>query len=350
MIKSIHIQNFRCFEDFKLQGFGHVNLIGGMNNAGKTALLEGIAVGGSPAPKELYELKGLRYGVDKSWKKESKNDFWNDIFFNNNLKEKITFKSYFDDGYFQQSEYMYYQESIFDKGELEAIFYVKEAKCAKIRLVLGENNSLELSTIKMYDEVLAKNTPIREFFMIPTTVYENTKQSIIKSFSQLELDGKADYLLDGLKCIDTSIVDVKIVATNEPNLYMKREGQGLMPINFFGDAITKLTTLVLAIVKAKDETLLIDEIENGIHYTNQPKVWETIFKLAKEFNVQIFATTHSKEMATAFAAAAKKLDKKEEAKYIEMARHYKTNQIVGLVHDIDLLEYKIEKNEPFRGE
>lgn len=38
MVKSIHIQNFRCFEDFQLEGFGRVNLIGGMNNSGKTVL------------------------------------------------------------------------------------------------------------------------------------------------------------------------------------------------------------------------------------------------------------------------------------------------------------------------
>lgn len=42
MLQNIHIQNFRCFEDFKAEGFERINLIGGKNNSGKTCLLEGI--------------------------------------------------------------------------------------------------------------------------------------------------------------------------------------------------------------------------------------------------------------------------------------------------------------------
>lgn len=39
MLENIEIQNFRCFEDTKILGFKRVNLIGGKNNAGKTAFL-----------------------------------------------------------------------------------------------------------------------------------------------------------------------------------------------------------------------------------------------------------------------------------------------------------------------
>ena len=42
MLKEIEIQNFRCFEHIKISGFERVNLIGGKNNAGKTALLEAL--------------------------------------------------------------------------------------------------------------------------------------------------------------------------------------------------------------------------------------------------------------------------------------------------------------------
>jgi len=39
-IKNIEIKNFKCFEDFKAEGFGRVNLIAGKNNVGKTAFME----------------------------------------------------------------------------------------------------------------------------------------------------------------------------------------------------------------------------------------------------------------------------------------------------------------------
>ena len=43
-INRIEIKNFKCFEDFKAEGFGRVNLIGGKNNIGKTALMEACYV------------------------------------------------------------------------------------------------------------------------------------------------------------------------------------------------------------------------------------------------------------------------------------------------------------------
>jgi len=39
MIKSIAIENFHCFHQTKIEGFERINLFGGMNNVGKTALL-----------------------------------------------------------------------------------------------------------------------------------------------------------------------------------------------------------------------------------------------------------------------------------------------------------------------
>lgn len=41
--------------------------------------------------------------------------------------------------------------------------------------------------------------------------------------------------------------------------------------------------------------LLIDEIENGLHYSAYKKLWEAIFALATTTNKQVFVTTHSKE-------------------------------------------------------
>jgi len=43
-IKEIEIKNFKCFEDFKAEGFGRVNLIGGKNNVGKTAFMEASCI------------------------------------------------------------------------------------------------------------------------------------------------------------------------------------------------------------------------------------------------------------------------------------------------------------------
>ena len=41
--------------------------------------------------------------------------------------------------------------------------------------------------------------------------------------------------------------------------------------------------------------LLIDEIENGLHHTVLNDVFANLFEIAKKFEVQVVATTHSLE-------------------------------------------------------
>ena len=52
--------------------------------------------------------------------------------------------------------------------------------------------------------------------------------------------------------------------------------------------------LVLSMSEASGGLLLIDEIENGLHHSVQEEVFSILLDLAKSFDVQIFATTHSK--------------------------------------------------------
>lgn len=60
MLIDIEIRNFRCFEETKISGFERVNLIGGKNNSGKTALLEALLLNNSPRPANVMLSRRLR--------------------------------------------------------------------------------------------------------------------------------------------------------------------------------------------------------------------------------------------------------------------------------------------------
>jgi predicted ATPase len=77
-----------------------------------------------------------------------------------------------------------------------------------------------------------------------------------------------------------------------------------VPLRSFGDGVNRLFGLMLSLSCAKNGVLLVDEIENGLHYTILPNVWRIIFQLASQLNVQIFATTHSWDCIKAFQHAA----------------------------------------------
>ncbi|MEM7539668.1 MAG: AAA family ATPase, partial [Chloroflexota bacterium] len=67
------------------------------------------------------------------------------------------------------------------------------------------------------------------------------------------------------------------------------------PVSLYsmGDGLRRSITLALAITTVENGFLLIDEIENGLHYRIQTDLWRVFVELAERFNVQIFATSHS---------------------------------------------------------
>ena len=64
MLRDLTIQNYRYFKDFQIEDLARVNLIVGMNNSGKTSLLEAVyLLVNQKEPLHLVDLlerRGLR--------------------------------------------------------------------------------------------------------------------------------------------------------------------------------------------------------------------------------------------------------------------------------------------------
>jgi AAA15 family ATPase/GTPase len=81
---------------------------------------------------------------------------------------------------------------------------------------------------------------------------------------------------------------------------------------------------VVLIYECENGILLVDEIDDGLHYSSMVKVWQHAMKLAKEHNVQLFATTHSMECVRAFSEVANQLAPTE-ARLININKPYARN-------------------------
>ena len=101
-----------------------------------------------------------------------------------------------------------------------------------------------------------------------------------------------------LQKIENSIKDLQVI---DNTVYCDVEGvDSLVPVNIMGDGILKVLSIISSIYNAKDSYVFIDEIENGLHYSALEILWKGIFEASKEFNVQVFATTHSWACITAY--------------------------------------------------
>ena len=70
-----------------------------------------------------------------------------------------------------------------------------------------------------------------------------------------------------------------------------------------GEGAQRLFGVTLALANSRDGFLLIDEAENGIHYSVQQDFWRMVLRTAHNNNVQVIATTHSWDCIAGFARA-----------------------------------------------
>ncbi|MDR2706938.1 MAG: ATP-binding protein, partial [Planctomycetaceae bacterium] len=126
-------------------------------------------------------------------------------------------------------------------------------------------------------------------------------------WEQTEITGTESQVVHALKFIEEKLERIFFIGSN-PRIPVCRIG-GLnrpVPLHSLGDGVSRLFEIILSIVNVAGGICLIDEFENGLHWSVQEKVWEIIFKTAKDTNVQIFATTHSKDAVETFIEVAAK--------------------------------------------
>jgi AAA ATPase-like protein len=85
MIKSVEINNYRCFEKASLQNCQRVNVIVGDNGSGKTALLESLFMSSAPSPELAIRLKRWRGYETNSFSgslTDIEESLWGELFHN----------------------------------------------------------------------------------------------------------------------------------------------------------------------------------------------------------------------------------------------------------------------------
>jgi AAA15 family ATPase/GTPase len=114
-----------------------------------------------------------------------------------------------------------------------------------------------------------------------------------------------------LKKVEPRLQAIETLQTgSEPLLYADVGLNEMIPITQLGQGFNRLLDIYSEIVSAASKVLLVDEIENGLHHSVLPTIWQGLFHAVEEVGVQIFATTHSWECVLAADQAAR-----EESKY-----------------------------------
>jgi len=339
MIRNLGIKNYRNLINLQLNSLGRINLITGKNNTGKSALLEAISIYTTKADLgwifsllqergEYYRNNNNSNPVEMNLKSFSSLFTGRKFsFFESNtaiqigLLEDNLFGSEYSSN-FISIRIVKFIEEVIKQPDLEN---TERIITRRKKTILNENEEKLFTDCQIGIEIKGKDI----YTIIPLDAdspyrFTNYRQNRIPQnvqyirtrnieselnallWDNIALSPKEGFVIRALKIIEPNIERLTFVNNNTtarqeriPVIKLKNE-PNIIPLKSMGDGINRILTIILALINSDKGFLLIDEFENGLHYSVQEKLWEIIFDLASELNIQIFATTHSLDCINSF--------------------------------------------------
>ena len=338
MLRSFEVKNFRALGDLKVAKLGRVNLIVGKNNSGKSSVLEALQIFAGNGNLQL--LESIAAGHDEKYRvREDEKDeqdiqlpFENFFSGRNYPKDDETAIEIGDPvtGQTLQIQHGFFvenRENFIDENG-EASFRVKRRRIAKSEIdQLRDENPMHALYVQKGDRVsmLRLDSSATRFRASVTDLPGVIPCSVIPT-QFISIDELADEW-DKIALTDNQAIVVEALRTITPEFeavtFVRNEGtygarrpltrsakvrlsnyNRPVPLNSLGDGMLRVLQLVLKVFPARGGLLLIDEFENGLHYSVQEKVWAFVFDLAVKLDIQVFATTHSWDCIESFASVA----------------------------------------------
>jgi hypothetical protein len=355
MFRRFRAKGFRNLEDLELDDLARVNLVAGGNGSGKTALLEALFLHcGAYDPRFALSprvLRGLPENIPLSLANADEAP-WQSLFGGFDMSRNIDLESTNTDGLSFQQRFSSVKE-LSELGQVPELQKVLPGELSDSSHRLERVLKLEHETSGRKDKevhyLIARAEGLRIEPIAPRPpfpfhfIHARRQVALLEHaerFGKLEKAGRQDDLLDMLRLIEPRLKKIATVVVGGEAVLHGDVGVGsLVAFPEMGDGIIRLTDLALVIREAAHGVVLIDEIENGIHYSAMEKVWRALRQAAREQDVQLFATTHSFECITAAHRAFSEGDDYD-FKLIRLERINEKTRAIA--YDREMLEAAIE--------
>lgn len=120
---------------------------------------------------------------------------------------------------------------------------------------------------------------------------------VAQQFSSLLKTKQDRDAMEALRIIEPAVQRIEVLSEpSGPSIYLDIGLEALVPLAVCGEGMVRLFSIILELVASRNGVLLIDEIDNGLHYSVMPKLWELLGMLVEKHQVQVFGTTHNDDM------------------------------------------------------
>lgn len=289
-ISSMTIQHFRGVRDLSISDLGTINVLAGVNNCGKTSILEVIGLLSNP----LDRLNFQKWAIMRAPKDADRN------------KKMAEYISYL----FSDGEAIAFTAEV--NGEPEEISYTAAVKdisnasgvSSQVLIVRGW---LEGNGNTLMDEFRFRNNGRGSYFNKKSQfrteyIFANGDfyKNCVEHISESMLNEKKAQLLDVVRSFDNDIEDI-LLRNNDILLHSRQSG--VQPLFNYGSGLQKAMLLAASLMNVRDNIILIDEIDSTINMSAFKDVFPWFVKMCRKLQVQAFVTTHSMEAIDAVLEA-----------------------------------------------
>ncbi len=342
MIQHLHISGFKCFRDLQLPQLGQINLFVGKNNTGKSSVLEAVELFVSDSPESLLRACARRTTESADFRYPRPYD--SRPYDSEEIARLVTLLvSQF---HREQGEIKISQIEIRSdepKGTLKIdsrglpieiidheLRLMNREKGRRLRLGREAEMFADSFTVirgsaefrRSLLEYLAFGKGIRELDkggeQSPGAHPQSARVAFLSArgftqrdgkrlWDQVSIAGRDEAVLEWMRLIEPEIKDLRYIGDEnqrEDRPHLRINGDmGFTPMASLGDGLTRIFHIALAMASVDGGVLLIDEFENGLHWSVQKELWRVIGEAAQKFSVQVFATTHSRDCMQALVSA-----------------------------------------------
>lgn len=346
-IDKLRIHAFRQLQNVELNCLGRINLFVGVNNSGKTSVLEAIAAHCRPldplgwiALARQREVKSSREPVLDSvrWLFPQTGAEPDDPYYHGEIRiegsgkfpnlethahfegltaapsdfEAVSSSSLFDDieEDFESSSSSSSSSPSPRSYERGAIVSLS-ARVPHDRWIEfdADANDLCSERFRLWEnQRYVSRAPASELALPVATVAPfspRERQLQVSQLSEATLKGQKFNLVEVVRLIDADIEDLQILSRSgiRPTLYVRHKRTGFTPLSALGDGVRRVMTIALNLSTVQHGVLLVDEIETAIHKSALTTIFQWLVQACNYFDVQLFATTHSLEAIDALLTA-----------------------------------------------
>ncbi len=315
MIGAFYIQNFKNFRELAIPQLKRINLIVGKNSVGKSTLLEALALYlsegeeyclkdllmgrgedipfGSQTEENQEQVKERCLSLFHGWKEDYSKDFC--IKLAEDINNPVTIQQvYISEG---NALAVYHQEDMDDMNSRLSV-------TTRGLKTIGSDGYFSILRYDRPKQYMPKSYKRLPYLMVRTIDFESSTNASL--YDKISLSPLEDYIVKALNIINVDIDRITFVTEEMggkfriPVVSLKGSGQRVR-LTSLGDGVNRVLTIILSLLNCKDGVLLLDEFETGLHYSVQKQLWEVIFMLAEQLNVQVFVTSHSSDCLSAFS-------------------------------------------------